>query len=134
MAAPYANCTDAELAGHINIPATDPGYGTHLDSDLDGIGCEVNVPGNGETNPTPVVANPPAQENVTAPEVVPNPVQQVEAGAEYSQVSGVPVGGADTGVAVEENSNMGGLVTVGGLSVVAAAGAVVAARHRSARA
>lgn len=36
----FDNCSDAAAAGAFNIPSTDPRYGTHLDSDLDGIGCE----------------------------------------------------------------------------------------------
>jgi hypothetical protein len=39
-AAPFKNCTAARDAGYEDIPATSEYYGEHLDSDLDGIGCE----------------------------------------------------------------------------------------------
>lgn len=41
-AAPYENCTAAREAGDTNIPSSSDMYGEHLDSDLDGIGCESN--------------------------------------------------------------------------------------------
>jgi hypothetical protein len=37
---PYANCTAARAAGAAPVRRGDPGYGTHLDRDGDGIGCE----------------------------------------------------------------------------------------------
>ena len=36
----YANCTAAREAGAAPVRRGDPGYGTHLDRDGDGIGCE----------------------------------------------------------------------------------------------
>lgn len=39
-AEPFANCTAARDAGYEDIPSTSDYYGEHLDSDLDGIGCE----------------------------------------------------------------------------------------------
>lgn len=36
----YANCTEARNAGAAPVRRGDPGYGTHLDRDNDGIGCE----------------------------------------------------------------------------------------------
>jgi hypothetical protein len=36
----YANCTAARAAGAAPIYAGQPGYGTHLDRDRDGIGCD----------------------------------------------------------------------------------------------
>lgn len=41
-AVPFENCTEARKAGYENIPSTSEYYGEHLDSDLDGIGCESN--------------------------------------------------------------------------------------------
>lgn len=38
--APFRNCTEARKAGYTNIPATSDYYGSHLDRDGDGIGCE----------------------------------------------------------------------------------------------
>ena len=37
---PFKNCTAARDAGYEDIPSTSEYYGEHLDSDLDGIGCE----------------------------------------------------------------------------------------------
>lgn len=39
-AAPYANCTDARANGDTNIPSSSEKYGSHLDRDGDGTGCE----------------------------------------------------------------------------------------------
>ena len=39
-AAPYANCKVARDNGDTNIPSTSEKYGTHLDRDGDGVGCE----------------------------------------------------------------------------------------------
>lgn len=36
----FANCSQARAAGAAPVRAGDPGYGTHLDRDGDGIGCE----------------------------------------------------------------------------------------------
>lgn len=37
---PFVNCTDAYENGYANIPRGDEHYGTHLDRDGDGIGCD----------------------------------------------------------------------------------------------
>ena len=36
----FANCAAARLAGAAPVRRGDPGYGSHLDRDGDGIGCE----------------------------------------------------------------------------------------------
>lgn len=36
----FANCTAARAAGAAPVRRGDPGYGSHLDRDNDGIGCE----------------------------------------------------------------------------------------------
>lgn len=36
----YANCTAARAAGAAPVMRGSPGYGSHLDRDNDGIGCE----------------------------------------------------------------------------------------------
>lgn len=36
----YSNCTAARAAGAAPVRRGDPGYGSHLDRDNDGIGCE----------------------------------------------------------------------------------------------
>ena len=39
-AAPFKNCSEARAAGYTNIPSSSEYYGSHLDRDGDGIGCE----------------------------------------------------------------------------------------------
>lgn len=36
----FANCAEARAAGAVSVRRRDPGYGSHLDRDNDGIGCE----------------------------------------------------------------------------------------------
>jgi hypothetical protein len=36
----YRNCTEGRTAGAAPVRIGQPGYGTHLDRDRDGIGCE----------------------------------------------------------------------------------------------
>lgn len=36
----YSNCTAARNAGAAPVYRGDPGYGSHLDRDNDGVGCE----------------------------------------------------------------------------------------------
>ena len=36
----YRNCTEARAAGAAPVRRGDPGYGSHLDRDNDGVGCE----------------------------------------------------------------------------------------------
>lgn len=112
----FENCTEARAAGAVNIPATDPRYGTHLDRDLDGIGCEQGTD-EVETG-TDIIVD-------TVPESWGNGT-----GTGYGQVGQVPVGGADTGVTVEESSSVSGLA-LGGMALVAAAGATFMVRRRA---
>jgi hypothetical protein len=37
----FANCAAARLAGAAPVRRGDPGYGSHLDRDNDGVGCEL---------------------------------------------------------------------------------------------
>lgn len=37
---PFANCTEAYAAGYANLPKGNEHYGSHLDRDGDGIGCD----------------------------------------------------------------------------------------------
>jgi hypothetical protein len=39
-ARPFRNCAEARAAGAAPVRRGDPGYGSHLDRDNDGIGCE----------------------------------------------------------------------------------------------
>lgn len=36
----YKNCTEARAAGAAPVRRGEPGYGSHLDRDSDGVGCE----------------------------------------------------------------------------------------------
>ena len=36
----YRNCSEARAAGAAPVRRGDPGYGSHLDRDGDGVGCE----------------------------------------------------------------------------------------------
>jgi len=36
----FRNCTEARAAGAAPVRRGDPGYGSHLDRDNDGVGCE----------------------------------------------------------------------------------------------
>ena len=36
----FRNCTEARAAGAAPVRRGEPGYGTHLDRDRDGVGCE----------------------------------------------------------------------------------------------
>ncbi|HET6392883.1 MAG TPA: excalibur calcium-binding domain-containing protein [Blastococcus sp.] len=40
MPGPFKNCDAARAAGAAPVRIGQPGYGTHLDRDGDGIGCE----------------------------------------------------------------------------------------------
>ncbi|MFJ5696404.1 excalibur calcium-binding domain-containing protein [Arthrobacter sp. NPDC093125] len=108
VGAAYANCTEAAAAGAFNIPVGDPGYGTHLDRDNDGIGCEQGGSG-GAVVQAPVQA--PAQ----------------------AQVAQMPVGGAPTGVTQETDNGMG-FLALGGLVAAAATGTVIVRRRMAGQA
>lgn len=99
----YPNCAAAAAEGVYNIPAGAPGYGAHLDSDSDGIGCE-------NAN----FAYRPAQ-----PVAVPG-----------QQVAQMPIGGAATGVSQESGWGDTALVLGGGLVLMAAAGGTYVLRRR----
>ncbi len=107
----FENCDAAAAAGVYNIPAGDPRYAPELDSDADGIACE---------NPDYAYVPLP-------------PVGDVPATPETPQVEQMPVGGADTGVAVAPESSSIGTAALG-LAGLAAASGVVIARRRSVRA
>ena len=47
----YANCDDARAKGAAPVHADQPGYGAHLDSDNDGVGCEDDVTPVGHAGP-----------------------------------------------------------------------------------
>ncbi|MFF1254813.1 excalibur calcium-binding domain-containing protein [Pseudarthrobacter sp. NPDC058329] len=119
----YPNCSAAAAAGAFNIAIGTPGYGPHLDSDGDGVGCE-RAAEDGAVDQAPVQTQAPVETQAPAPTQAPAQ-SQVRA-----QVAKKPVGGAPTGV--EQESDMGmGFLALGGL-VAAAATATVVVRRRSA--
>ena len=103
----YENCSAAAAQGVYNIPAGSPGYGEHLDSDLDGVGCE-----NSSAAPAPAPA--------------PAPVDNTQ------QVTQMPVGGADTGVPAENPADISAIALTGGLVLAAAGGGTYLLRRRAA--
>lgn len=100
----YPNCDAAAAAGVFNIPIGSPGYGPHLDSDNDGIGCENS-------------AAPQASAQNQAPS--------------QAQVARKPVGAAPTGVQQETN-DLAGFLALGGLVAAAATGTVIVRRRTTA--
>lgn len=118
MAVPaaYPNCPAAAADGVYNIPVGAPGYGAHLDSDSDGIGCEKSG--------VPYTGAPVVQATATQAPVAP--------AAGTKQIVRVPVGGADTGVATKSTDNTGALALGGGLVLAAAAAGTFVVRRRNA--
>ena len=105
----FENCDAAAAAGVYNIPVGDPRYTPELDSDADGIGCE---------NPDyAYVPLPPVGDVPTDP-----------------QVEQMPIGGADTGVAVALESANTGIAVLALAGLAALASGVVIALRRTARA
>lgn len=108
----FPNCTAAAAAGAYNIPAGSPGYGPHLDRDKDGIACENSAVGGGTT------------------QVDTAPVAVAQAPAQVSQM---PVGGANTGVAQSVNNGTG-FLALGGLVVATVVGSMIVRRRTSVQA
>jgi hypothetical protein len=141
MAVPFKNCTEAREAGYTNIPSDSPFYGEHLDADNDGFGCDAGgtptrgdsqQPGSDEQIVTewPEVPAQPNEDAVTDGSV-PTTAPQEDWNADQ-QVSQMPAGGADTGVAQESSNGAGALAMGGGLLAVAAGGAFMVRRRAQA--
>lgn len=126
MAVPYVNCSAAAADGVYNIQVGDSRYGEHLDSDLDGVGCE-----NANSGLTPVDT---VDNDTTTDDDVTTPVAPVAPVAEQPQIAEMPAGAVDAGVTVEESTNTGALALAGGLVVAGAAGTTVVMRRRNAQA
>ena len=119
---PFPNCDTAEAAGVYNIPASSAAYGTHLDRDGDGFGCDATTnPYNQEIVDQIVAGNTGVSD--TVPPVVDSP-----------QMEQMPVGGAETGVAQESTHNTSALALGGGMALMAAAGGTYVVRRRNAQA
>lgn len=59
---PFENCTEAYAAGYANLPKGDEHYGSHLDRDGDGIGCD-QPPADFKPHDDEVAAGDPAEQN-----------------------------------------------------------------------
>ena len=105
----FENCDAAAAAGVYNIPVGDPRYTPELDSDADGVACENAV--------YAYVPLPPVGDVPTDP-----------------QIEQMPVGGADTGVAVAPERSRTGIVALGLAGLAALTSGVVMARRRISRA
>lgn len=125
---PFQNCEAAGAAGVYNIPVGSPAYAPALDTDSDGVGCESDVYGYDTVRIAEIVAvderlaQMPEGTGISAPEG--NDLEQVP------QVEQAPVGGADTGVAVEPAGGNGGVALTGGLILAALAGGAFFIRRR----
>ena len=120
MATPYPNCAAAAADGLYNIPDGDPRYAPGLDRDNDGLACD----GPGGTPSIPVPTDPP-----TAPPTEP---PATPTNSPSPQVTDVPRGGVDAGVATDPGGPPTGALALTGGLVVAAAGAgtyVIRRRH-----
>lgn len=104
----FDSCDDAAASGMSNIPTGAPGYGAHLDRDLDGIACEEGSPGDGAVTPVP---------------------NHADSG---QQVTQMPVGGVDTGVPAENPADISAIALTGGLVLAAAGGGTYLLRRRAA--
>lgn len=103
---PFQNCSEAASVGVYNIPIGTPGYAPRLDADNDGFGCDA--------------AGTPAYD------------ASIVAGLANQQVTTVPTGGAETGVAVTSTDNTAALALGGGLVLALAAGGTYVVRRRTA--
>lgn len=123
----FSDCATAAGYGVHNIPVGSASYSMSLvDEDGDGVVCES---ADWPYDPTriPVEVSP----GVWQHRII-DWVPGAGPGSDgFSQVDQVPVGGADTGVAVDETSGGTGLA-LGGLALLAAGGAAVVARRRTA--
>ncbi|MET4060665.1 hypothetical protein ABIB35_002216 [Arthrobacter sp. UYP6] len=112
MTTPYPNCDAAAADGVYNIPAGDPRYAPALDRDKDGIACE---------NPDSPPSDPPTSE----PSGTSVPTMPTD------QMSGVPKGGVDAGVATEKGMDFGPVALGGGLLLAAAGAGTYVIRRRN---
>ncbi|MGX5357529.1 hypothetical protein [Kocuria sp. KH4] len=131
----FTDCATAAQYGVHNIPVGSVSHGPDLvDEDGNGVVCES---ADWAYDPTRIpVENDQGGYSHTIidwiPGAGPGPDAQpgeVPGGDPYTQVDEVPVGGADTGAAVQDGSGAGGLVLGAGLAL--ATGAAVVVRRRT---
>jgi hypothetical protein len=124
-ALPFENCDAAAAVGVYNIPVGTPGYAPRLNRDNDATGCD--EPGTPPYDAS-IVAAIVAENTPISPVVPTTPPQGV---ATPPQVTSVPNGAANTGVAQETGNNTAVLALGGGLVLAAAAGGTFMVRRRS---
>lgn len=116
----YPDCKDAFAAGVYNIPSDSEYYHEDLDADLDGVGCEYNVEYG-------VIVE--GREQAAAAEIEAIKTGAVVETEDESQVSVVPVGAAETGVAPA--ADPAAAFAVGALGLAGVAGAAVLVCRRA---
>lgn len=125
---PFPGCDAAEAAGVYNIPATSPAYAPALDSDSDGVGCESSIHAYDTAKVAEIVATDEQVQNLP-------PHTGIVAGPggtgldDAPQIEQMPVGGADTGVAVQPAGHGAAAAVVGGLALAGAGGAFLVRRR-----
>ncbi|MEU8751523.1 excalibur calcium-binding domain-containing protein [Streptomyces chartreusis] len=106
---PFENCAEAYANGYSDIPASDEHYGSHLDRDGDGLGCD----------------NPPA-------DFVPVGEGQAEEGAaEEGTASGEEQSGTDLAATGGDDSTP--YLAAGGAALLAGGGVLLVLRRRASR-
>ncbi|MEU9655706.1 excalibur calcium-binding domain-containing protein [Streptomyces chartreusis] len=106
---PFENCAEAYANGYSDIPASDEHYGSHLDRDGDGLGCD----------------NPPA-------DFVPVGEGPAEEGAaEEGTASGEEQSGTDLAATGGDDSTP--YLAAGGAALLAGGGVLLVLRRRASR-
>lgn len=127
---PFPNCDAAAAVGVYNIPAGTPGYSPQLDRDNDLIACDnaaVAYDANIVASLVPVAPQPTPTLETTVPMVPVAPQPMTPAAPQQVQM---PVGGAATGVTQDSTDNTG-VLALGGVALLVAAGAAVTVRRRA---
>ncbi|CEA07031.1 Excalibur calcium-binding domain protein [Arthrobacter saudimassiliensis] len=121
---PYTNCSEAAAEGVYNIPTDHPRYGTHLDEDMDGIGCEDSSKPMATWTPAPATGGSNSGGSW---------MMDGSGAWTHQQVGQVPTGGAGTGITEEPQQAGAGVIALGGGLVLAAAagGTYAVRRHRA---
>ncbi|CAM5623499.1 excalibur calcium-binding domain-containing protein [Streptomyces sp. KS_5] len=105
---PFENCAEAYANGYSDIPASDEHYGSHLDRDGDGLGCD----------------NPPA-------DFVPVGEGPAEEGTASDETAGEEQNGTD--LAATGGDDTTPYLAAGGAALLAGGGVLLALRRRSSR-
>lgn len=128
---PFPHCDAAAAAGVYNMPATSPAYAPALDSDSDGVGCESDIYAYDAATVAEIEATQQQLDGLP-------PHTGIVAGPggtgleEAPQIEQVPIGGADTGVAVDTADGNDAAAVTGGVALaMALAGGAFVLRRRA---